>query len=131
MKTREMAKTKDLDLAVARIEGLPLKHDPMKFGNQSPGGWWVWYEGFPPKLPYMQVGKQYSPSTNWAQGGPIIEREGISIRKELTGWYAVKPFEHTFDPFGTWSAWDGSGDTALEAAMDCYINSKEDINEDL
>ena len=60
----------------------------------------------------------WKPSTNWSQGGPIIEREGICI---------------STDAFGTWMAWvyDGlemvgieHGPTPLIAAMRCYVASK-------
>jgi hypothetical protein len=58
-------------------------------------------------------------STDWAQGGPIIEREGIwlqpEIGKEGTGnaWYAVSM--HDTDSYGP---------TPLIAAMRCYVASK-------
>ena len=64
-----------------------------------------------------------SPSTNWAQGGPIIEREEISISRE----FAASKVE--------WAAWTpapirddaeafGYGPTPLIAAMRCYVASK-------
>jgi len=61
-----------------------------------------------------------SPSTDWAQGGPIIEREWI----ELT--------INTRAPEGTWLATrvEGSaicevtGPTQLVAAMRCYVKSQ-------
>ena len=57
--------------------------------------------------------EDYSPSTNWAQGGPIIEREEIAILLEYPK---------------SWWATDGdtrsSGDTPLIAAMRCYVASK-------
>ena len=55
------------------------------------------------------------PSTDWAQGGPIIEREGITVRRY------------------TDALWDASmgrldyvadGPTPLIAAMRCYVASK-------
>ena len=59
----------------------------------------------------------YAPSTNWSQGGPIIERERIS----------VEPFKNT----GKWSAFkfdtgdcEISAPTPLIAAMRCYIASR-------
>lgn len=57
-------------------------------------------------------------STDWAQGGLIIEREGINLRA-LSGalWEAE-----------TWSAGGGQylldGPTPLTAAMRCYVASK-------
>ena len=59
--------------------------------------------------------EEYSPSTDWSQGGPIIEREGITVRRY------------------TDALWDASmgrlnyvadGPTPLIAAMRCYVASK-------
>jgi hypothetical protein len=58
-------------------------------------------------------------STNWAQGGPIIEREGIAVREVLKGSW-VADLEVGFE----------EGPTPLIAAMRCYVASKlgDDIN---
>ena len=62
----------------------------------------------------------YSPSTDWSQGGPIIEREGIGLD--------FSPPEEELQP--AWIAVDRSGafigeaDKPLIAAMRCYIASK-------
>lgn len=65
----------------------------------------------------------FMPSTNWAQGGPIIEREGISIRyseKDARGaWYAVLGPNRFLSPDH-----EGSGPTPLIAAMRCFCRSK-------
>lgn len=59
--------------------------------------------------------KNYRPSTNWMQGGPIIEREGISL----------------FNCYGDseWSAstegYEYHATTPLIAAMRCYVASKK------
>ena len=53
-------------------------------------------------------------STNWAQGGQIIEREGISIYRMTSDWSAA------YNPSG--AAQDGP--TPLIAAMRCYVASK-------
>ncbi len=70
----------------------------------------------------------WSPSTGWSQGGPIIERENISIRSEewdKGGWYAFKNFSLCLEvPFTHCSAFDAGGNTALESAMRCYVASK-------
>jgi len=57
-------------------------------------------------------------STNWAQGGPIIEREGIALQRWLEcGWLA-----------DTWNfkfaTGHSQGPTPLIAAMRCYVASK-------
>lgn len=62
---------------------------------------------------------KYTPSTNWSQGGPIIEREGLS----LTPWYREKHLvEWTAKKTG--SAYIESGPTPLIAAMRCRVASK-------
>ncbi len=65
----------------------------------------------------------YAPSTDWALGGPIIEREGISMRfceKDARGdWYAVLGKNRFLSP-----DFEGSGPTPLIAAMRCYVASK-------
>lgn len=59
---------------------------------------------------------QYSPSTDWSQGGPIIEREGISSTKltEQGTWYTETRDKAHF----------GHGPTLLIAAMRCFVASK-------
>jgi hypothetical protein len=97
MKTSELT-GRALDWAVARCEGYRLDLVP---------------EG------------SYAPSTDWAQGGPIIEREKIGIQRciracEYHGWLALKDysFEASVPEETTW------GDTPLIAAMRCYVASK-------
>lgn len=59
---------------------------------------------------------EWKPSTNWAQGGPIIEREGICFGKLNAGYWLAFP-EANADT-------DISGPTPLIAAMRCYVASK-------
>jgi hypothetical protein len=64
-----------------------------------------------------RVGYAWEYSTNWAKGGPIIERECIDLQYQggdVDVWAA--------DIFGA----DCSvyGDTPLIAAMRCYVSSK-------
>jgi len=65
----------------------------------------------------------YTPSTNWAQGGAIIEREEISISREFSSgrieWAAWTPA-----PFRDDAEAFGYGETPLIAAMRCYVASK-------
>jgi len=71
----------------------------------------------------------YTPSTNWAQGGPIIEREIISVSHDTAGqtieWAAWTPA-----PIRDEAEAFGYGPTPLSAAMRCYVASKlgDDIN---
>ena len=58
----------------------------------------------------------YRPSVAWAQGGPIIEREGITLRSCIDGaaWDAELAYEETIL---------APGPTPLIAAMRCYVSS--------
>jgi hypothetical protein len=60
----------------------------------------------------------YSPTTDWAQGGPIIERERISIRQ----WTNV-PIVHAYMPHDD-APWASDGTSPLIAAMRAYVASK-------
>ena len=79
-----------LDWAVAQCEGISVRN------------------GFDDNCP------EYS--TNWAQGGPIIEREGISINSHLDGyeWFARD----------YWGLNEQADETPLIAAMRCYVANK-------
>jgi hypothetical protein len=65
--------------------------------------------------------KHLHPSTDWAQGGPIIERNLITIFRRDEEWFAYSSLSLTTD---------FHGDTPLIAAMRCYVASKlgDDIN---
>ena len=71
----------------------------------------LWYESDKDAVPF-------TPSTDWAQGGPIIEREGLQLWKGRS-WNAAcgnsvnPPDDEIF-----------SGPTPLIAAMRCYVASK-------
>ena len=84
MKTDELTGAA-LDWAVAKCEGVEII---VRQEN------WDWY------------------STDWTQGGPIIEREKIA-----TAWHITR-----------WVAWRGviehPGPTPLIAAMRCYVAAK-------
>lgn len=56
----------------------------------------------------------YEPSNDWALGGVIIEREGMTLRCGLHGWDAELP------EFGVIT----NGTTPLIAAMRCYVESE-------
>ena len=61
-----------------------------------------------------------SPSTNWSQGGPIIERERITIVPLLECWEAA--YENAATPDYNYVAYNGP--TPLIAVMRCYVASK-------
>jgi hypothetical protein len=80
-------------------------------------------------LPFVNIGGElrnkhdawwYHPSTNWAQGGPIIEREVITlIHPRWDGWTA-----HKYDDRIEDESYTLDGPTPLIAAMRCYVASK-------
>ena len=97
MKTLELSGTQ-LDWAVAKCERLQVKStnngEDLILLNKA-RDWWY-------------------PSESWAQGGPIIERECISVLVEDDTWKASNSWGHT--PL--------EGPTPLVAAMRCYVASK-------
>lgn len=97
MKTSELQGTA-LDYAVAKANGA----DPLFLEDFACNG----------------EHRSFSPSTDWAQGGPIIERERIELlpNDDTAEWFAEchstgVPFRHF-------------GPTPLIAAMRCYVASK-------
>lgn len=108
-----------LDLWVARAEGKCATVNPSVWGNAiinevgrlsiSKGSW--------------DCAKYFEPSSNWAHGGPIIERESIAIQHQ----------EYSDGSFREWVAcssrdFDSSngytGPTPLVAAMRAYVAAK-------
>jgi hypothetical protein len=92
-----------LDWAVSKCEGLEVWREP--------DGMYLCEGG--------EIGFRYRPSSEWMQGGPIIERERISLE-----WMAGSG-DAGADLWGAdmYKA-EATGDTALEAAMRCYVASK-------
>ena len=62
-----------LDWAVAKCEGYEVDHDFTLAGIFMPG-WFVQMDSN-----YWKPFETYTPSTNWSQGGPIIERENLVV----------------------------------------------------
>jgi hypothetical protein len=61
----------------------------------------------------------YYPSIDWSHGGPIIEREKISVEyRDTFGWWVAYINGGTDDEYGC------TGQTPLIAAMRCYVASK-------
>jgi hypothetical protein len=106
MKTSELTGAA-LDWAVAKCEGLTYwDDDRLCFANEPHG-------------------EDFEPSTNWAQGGAIIEREGIAIDCQrcngmVDGWVSCN--EVAGDD--NWDSNVHQGSTPLIAAMRCYVASK-------
>jgi hypothetical protein len=69
-------------------------------------------EGYDHKVTSSEWG-MWGWATDWAQGGPIIERERIELEQDGFIWWArIKADEDYSDP------------TPLIAAMRCYVASK-------
>ena len=87
----------------------------------------VHHESFIAAQSFKEHAYQYS--TGWAQGGPIIEREGICIEQRFgvvegsfaqpIGWRARR-----YSKNGSINPPFFDGETALIAAMRCYVASK-------
>ena len=103
MKTSELTGAA-LDWAVANCEGAEnLRENPHRFDRRLI----VKLAGRNAFMNNLRF------STNWAQGGPIIEREGLTITHQSTQWAA-----QTDDDLFAY------GETPLIAAMRCYVASK-------
>jgi hypothetical protein len=99
---------KALDWAVAKIQGeLPLDNTPL--GLKEPPG-------------QFSEENIYSPSTNWAIAGPIIEAEKLTL-----GYFgapgAKAPCSSRFDDDGKHLNME-FGSTVLQAAMRCFVASR-------
>ncbi len=70
------------------------------------------------ELVWETVRGKWSPSSNWMQGGPIIEREKIATRFD----FEEQEWQATIAAEDEWVY--GWGTTPLVAAMRCYVASK-------
>lgn len=128
MKTSELAGIA-LDWAVAKCEGINVQTRSGSTAKEI-------LDGKPPKL-FLRLDEQcdvqgriydtyFSPSTDWSQGGSIIEREWISIVRYDDDYGKGL---HNSQRIPTWYAEKGTefmvyGHTPLVAAMRCYVLSK-------
>ena len=114
MKTSELEGAA-LDWAVANCEGI------LERGSGSLGTTIARLTSFGVSLPYAGNGDEmFEPSTDWAQGGPIIEREVVSLGVENGGWRALCWGKDGPNP----DLFSMRGPTPLIAAMRCYVASK-------
>jgi hypothetical protein len=97
-----------LDWAVAHCEGIVWEQGDLDAGEYGPG---------------------FAPATDWAHGGPLIEREKIDVM-----WCGDRWCAYTMTPDGV-SQLITEGDTPLIAAMRGYVTStlgdEIDVPEDL
>jgi len=66
----------------------------------------------------------WKPTINWSQGGPIIQREGVSVTASTEGRYEGFSWQATIDDPEDENALWRYGPTPLIAAMRCYVSSK-------
>jgi len=105
-----------LDWAVAVCENQPVVRDPMGFETGSESGYWIWDDSFGSNTTHQLIGREYSPSRNWAQAGPIMERHDIYP----SGYHGCG--ENNPNKFQAGSA-RSRGETPLIAAMRSLIRS--------
>lgn len=69
--------------------------------------------------------KRLKPSTDWAQGGPIIDREGITV-----GPHTTSPFIAHYGSASVQTHWADryTGPTYLVAAMRCFVANRIGLN---
>lgn len=75
----------------------------------------------------VRIDWQFTPSTDWGHGGPIIERERIEIefshaQGDDDPWFAVLHDIYFHSP--SLQKCEGKGPTVLIAAMRAYVTSK-------
>lgn len=103
-----------LDYTVAVAEGATnLRENPHKFNKHLI----LTLNG------HLVFVKNLRYSTDWGQGGPIIEREKLELRCNDYEWQAFCfgfPVSRAHSGTRTWAA----GPTPLIAAMRCYVASK-------
>lgn len=108
-----------LDWAVAvSLGGTGLCYDTI-------GTWWITVDGKDRALSSgWSEAQNFNPSTNWRQGGPIIEREWVELHNgsnlHPNLWGACKWGESDAGI----PLWEGAGPTPLIAAMRCFVASR-------
>lgn len=117
MKTSEMIGAQ-LDWAVAKCEGFGTN-----YGNQMDIRKDINGKVSCLLAPINREYVMWNPTRNWAQGGPIIEREGLYLRANDTNtkWACGALSINTRDKSPGPLYW---ADTPLVAAMRCYVASK-------
>lgn len=107
-----------LDAAVAKAEG-----KNWRFEEIAPGICFVERKSFIHGDKWLS----FSPAKFWEHGGPIIERDRITVAYAGDGmWFAslAEGIDPGGDPILKSGQWDGSGPTALVAAMRAKVASK-------
>ena len=116
VKTAEL-EGKALDWAVAMSEGATNLH------FDTVACWWFTLNGRDRVLSSGWSEKQnYCPSTDWSQGGPLIDKmDGFQLKIWLDSSPDTKCEAHIHNYEGDWISF---GPTPLVAAMRCLVASK-------
>jgi hypothetical protein len=107
MKTSELTGVA-LDWAVAQVKGTQVKYRKGYLVCVDPYGF------------FAADGRCFEPSTDWSQGGPIIDREWIELSNgsNLSAAWGASKYDEQGEPSL------GQGPTPLIAAMRCYVASE-------
>lgn len=73
---------------------------------------------------FTAAGWRFKPSTDWAHGGPIIEREMIFLGYTFDGSPRLAPMAFRARRLDSSGDCMRRGDTPLIAAMRCYVASR-------
>ena len=112
-----------LDAAVAKAEGLEWAPNALD-GTMREGILVIDHPAGPEDV--------FLPSSSWAHGGPIIERELIELTNTENGWYAaVNPWAYYRKSVIVAEAPDGEAETPLVAAMRAFVSAKLGAEVDL
>ena len=118
MKKIKMTKVNTSELVDASLDWAVAKCMGVKVGR--PLGWNKSLATVANIKCYPYGPPSYSPSTEWRQGGPIIERQRIRLEPlPDNGWRGYLPGK-----CGIWVDIYGREATPLVAAMRCYVASK-------
>ena len=118
MKTSDLTGA-SLDWAVAKAQGwVDYPEDSIERGSK-------WHCD-PEKAPFGQVmwKSNFQPSTDWAQGGVILEREKITVGYERYGAQGGETWDAVKKAFDDTALWLEYGPTPLIAAMRCFCASR-------
>lgn len=111
IKARELEGA-ELDWAVAQVTGVELDIIEMPSGpphiglkGRTPDGW----------------PRAYSPSTDWNQGGPLIEQNDVTLSPNIGDQYGAHERWHALVPTSATSGRSAMGPTPLVAAMRALV----------